>query len=392
MDNDLTVTVLPYRSTASGMTTYSDYLIKALLKARVDVRVVGFGSGPEFLNESDVPFYGLGEDPHKLDYLGGPMITYAWIRRRLSKFTTESALKGGIFHFIYPGANFVSPKEAFPTVVTAWGYSSKFEILSKSPLDFSLFKYPVVVLGKLEHYYLDFHSYRKANLVIGTTSETIKFWSQKIKTFRGRYVPLPVEINSTFCAQSNENKNVVSFLIAERDLERPRNNVWRVLEAFRLLFNKGFTNFNIYLVGGFGLRLKTMVEALKSLGVMISLYNYLPKSAFFDLLAKSDVSIVPRYIMDQGAYWPLEAMAFGCCIIASDLPAFRDFVIHGVNGLLVDPFSVTDIVNKVQILLEDNNILVSLRNGAISHVARTHSLAIVGKQLARLYSKVLDEG
>ncbi|MEM4068156.1 MAG: glycosyltransferase [Candidatus Micrarchaeaceae archaeon] len=390
MNNDVAVTILPYRSIGSGMTTYSDYLIKAIFKAGANVRVVGFGPYPDFLKELDIPFYGLGKDPKKMDYLGGPAITYTWIKRRLNKFISDSTLKVGVFHFIYPGANFMSSKEAVRTVVTAWGYSSKLEILCKSQLDFPLFKYPVVVLGKLEHYYMDLNSYRKADLVIGTTSETVKFWSQRIKQFRGRYIPLPVEVNSTYNKLSSESRDDVSFLIAERDLERPRNNVWRVLEAFRSLHNKGFRNFSLHLVGGYGLKLKNVVEKLKSSGIRISLDQYLPKREFLDLLTKSDVSVVTRYIMDQGAYWPLEAMASGSCVIASDLPAFRDFVIPGMNGLLVDPFSVTDIVSKVQTILEDYKILVSLKEGAVSYIARTHSLDTVGKQLVNIYNEVLD--
>ncbi len=389
MDQDSVVTILPYRRTGSGMTTYSNYMIKALKKANVNFRVVGFGPPPEFIKEMGIPYFEVAEDPYRMDYLGGPMVTYAWIRKKLEKFISRSELDSGIFHFIYPGANFMTDKDHLPTVVTAWGFYSKAQIFSKSFLDFSILKYPIVTIGKLEHYYLDMHSYINADFMVGTTSETISFWKQRIRSIQGEYVPLPVEVDPNASVSTHRDSNEVHFLMGERDLERHRNNVWRILKAFEILFNRGYTNFYLHLVGGYGRRLNSTVERLRASGLKISLEKYMPKNLFDDLMNKCDVSLIPRYIMDQGGYWPLEAMARGSCTVASDLPAFKDFVLPGVNGLLVNPLSVDDIANKIGILLKDRDILLSLKKGALSRILEVHSLEVVGRQYAKIYNEVL---
>lgn len=392
MSEGLTVFILPYRSTGSGMTTYTNYLIKAISKTGVDVKVVGFGPPPNFIIQNGIPFFTIGEDPYKMDYLGGPAATYAWIRRKLKKLNYELENGDKVFHFVYPGANFVPQDSTSRTVVTAWGYSSKLDILNKSLLDFPLLKYPVVVLGKFQHFYLDLHSYSNADFVIGTTSETIEFWKKRLKSFNGKYIPLPVEGNSSTDVTPAKSKDKVNFLIGERDLERPRNNVWNVLRAFKILFDRGLTNFHIHLVGGHGKKMKATVDHLKSMGIAISLSEYLPKSSYVALLDECDVSIAARYIMDQGGYWPLEAMVHGNCTVASDLPAFRDFVIPGLNGLLVDPFSAFDISDKISVVLENRDVLLSLKKGALAHILEVHNLETVGKQYVNVYKEILNRG
>ena len=391
MAETIKVTIIPYRRTGSGMTTYTDYLLKSLVRAGIDLSVVGFGSPPKFVIQEGIEYYDIGTDPYRMDYIGGPWVTYFFIREVVKKFLLRKSENSEIIHYVYPGANInIKQFRNSMEVVTSWGFASINDIIKLTTMDFNLRFLPIAMLGKLQHFYMDKTSYSKADLIIGTTSATINFWLKKIDRLSGKYIPLPVEVSSGLAISKKQEVREIKFVIGERDLERPRNNVIRTLKAFELLFKEGYKNFSIYLVGGHSEKLVGVVKSLASKGMNVLLLNYLPKMEYDKILFNSDVALVPRYILDQGAYWVLEAMAHGSCVVASNLPAFTDFVFHEVNGLLVDPFSEYDIADKLKIILNDYVLLEKLKKGAYNWVLENHNLDVVGKEHLEVYKELLS--
>ena len=61
----------------------------------------------------------------------------------------------------------------------------------------------------------------------------------------------------------------------------------------------------------------------------------------------------------------LEAMASGCCIVASDTPPVREVISHGENGLLVDFFSSNQLAESVDALLDSTESREALSAAAI---------------------------
>ena len=189
MSESIRVTILPYRSTASGMTTYSDYLLKSLILTGVDVSVVGFGLPPIFIIQEGIEYNDLGTDPNRMDYIGGPWLTYLYIREVLKKFFSRGVRKSDIFHYIYPGANInIKHFQNSMEVVTSWGFASVHDIMTRTTLDLNLSSLPFALIGKLQHFYLDKTSYSKADLIIGTTSASINFWEKNVKGLSGKYI------------------------------------------------------------------------------------------------------------------------------------------------------------------------------------------------------------
>jgi glycosyltransferase involved in cell wall biosynthesis len=60
----------------------------------------------------------------------------------------------------------------------------------------------------------------------------------------------------------------------------------------------------------------------------------------------------------------LEAMACGCCVVATDCGGTRDIVIHGENGFLVPTGDVGAILDKVELLLGDSHLRTCMRQQA----------------------------
>ena len=60
----------------------------------------------------------------------------------------------------------------------------------------------------------------------------------------------------------------------------------------------------------------------------------------------------------------LEAMACGCCVVATDCGGTRDMISNGENGFLVPTGDPQEIVKKVEMLLSDPGLRARLSDRA----------------------------
>jgi glycosyltransferase involved in cell wall biosynthesis len=352
--------------------------------------MIGFGRKPQTLETSSkIRYVSLGSDPGILDWMGGIATTYWEIRRRLTTAVRQSKEDYDIIHFIYPEAAFYPKERSARVVSTAWGFSSPRETINDARQKFSGMKLGLGLIAELQFYYVDLAGFRVSDGVVCTTRESERFWQKRTGT-PATYIPVPIELPPGYDREklSEENTHYVTFLLAERDLERPRNNLWVVLQAFQLVHRRGFSNFQLYIVGGHGSTLRSYVTHLNESGIEVHLSSYLPRDQFFELLRTIDVCMIPRYIKDHGGYWALEAMARGIAVIASDVPAFSDFVMDGKNGLLVNPHSPDELSNKIQLVLEDASSLKKMKSEAQRFVRQFHALDVVGQKHLSFYERI----
>lgn len=84
---------------------------------------------------------------------------------------------------------------------------------------------------------------------------------------------------------------------------------------------------------------------------------------YLQMLRRSDVHVYLTYPFV--ASWSLrEALATGCAVVASDVGSVKEFVTHGVNGLLVNGLDAKELAASVQTLLKDKKLNKRLRDGA----------------------------
>ncbi len=382
------VVVAPYRFNGSGMTSYSKYLLRALKISGADVSIVGFDLKGSRVSEVDENYISMGADPEYLNLFGGPMVTYAYVRKILTRVLNNIG-DFDVIHFIYPGAT-VRPKNSDAKIFTsAWGFQSPLEVISEAPKNFNGYMRYLSVIHGLEHYYLDKNGYEVSDAIAGTTTRTIEFWNDRLTVLKGRYIPPPVDVpNDGISSMQYKNSDTVTITVGERDLNRARNNVDSILAAAKMCFDRRTKNFKLYLVGNANKRLLEWISSLQGRGLQIEHIPYLARKEFHALLNKTDICLIPRIIKDQGGYWPLEAMARGCAVIASDIPAFRDFVIDGYNGFLINPRDPLEISQKIESLLGDRETLFRLQLNAQRFIKSTHSPEKVGKILLRYYEEI----
>jgi len=77
----------------------------------------------------------------------------------------------------------------------------------------------------------------------------------------------------------------------------------------------------------------------------------------FDLLAKSDIFVLPTYYPPEGLPWVIiEAMAAGLPIITTDQGAITESVKDGINGFIVEKRNPQQIADRIRFLIENPEI------------------------------------
>jgi glycosyltransferase involved in cell wall biosynthesis len=71
----------------------------------------------------------------------------------------------------------------------------------------------------------------------------------------------------------------------------------------------------------------------------------------------------------------LEAMATGCVVLGSDTPPVKEMIEDGVNGLLVDFFSIEAIVDRIEEVLDHRDRMADLRIKARETIEENYNLA-----------------
>jgi glycosyltransferase involved in cell wall biosynthesis len=84
-------------------------------------------------------------------------------------------------------------------------------------------------------------------------------------------------------------------------------------------------------------------------------------------IAAADMVIHPS-LADSFSQLVIEAQAVGGLLVASDIAAVREQIIHGVTGLIVPPRDSASIVQAVLLLVNDPELASSLQKNAPLHV------------------------
>jgi glycosyltransferase involved in cell wall biosynthesis len=105
-----------------------------------------------------------------------------------------------------------------------------------------------------------------------------------------------------------------------------------------------------------------------------------------EVLADSDVMIVPSLWYENSPVVIQEARAAGVPVVASDHGALAEKVDHGVNGLLFPPGDATALGQVLQLLLDEPDLLRRLREG----IPAPMDMAEHAQRLEAIYQQAVD--
>lgn len=149
----------------------------------------------------------------------------------------------------------------------------------------------------------------------------------------------------------------------------------------------------VLLIAGFGEEEEALRAQARSLGLLDGAARFIGKITHAEapsLYASADIFVGPSIVAAGGDTEGLglvfvEAQASGCAVVASDLPAVRDIITHGENGLFAEPGKPESIAAQVLALLRDPALRERLgRNARANAVARFDWPAVARQYLDEL--------
>ena len=87
-----------------------------------------------------------------------------------------------------------------------------------------------------------------------------------------------------------------------------------------------------------------------------------------------------------------EAMAAGLPVVIADMPGVREVIDPGVEGVLVEPLLVSDLVEQIRRLLDDPETRRKMGAAARQRAEERYSVRVVAGALIRVYQSLLEAG
>lgn len=201
---------------------------------------------------------------------------------------------------------------------------------------------------------------------------------------RVRQVPNCIDSNSIGAARAGRCEKAPVQVVFAGSVKRAKGVV-DLLEACIEL--RGLFDFRLHVAGtvdpAIGPDLATYCEAMTG---RLTLHGELPHQALLELMAHSDVFVLPSY-SEGFPYVVLEAMA--CClpVVATDVGAISEMIDGGplACGICVPPGDVAALATALARLLTDAELRSSLGRNGRARVENRYSLSEVFERLAELW-------
>jgi glycosyltransferase involved in cell wall biosynthesis len=121
----------------------------------------------------------------------------------------------------------------------------------------------------------------------------------------------------------------------------------------------------------------------------VELHCDIPRERYLELLQGARFVVMPSKAgyRSVGQVVALEAAAFGKPVIASDVMGIRDYVSHGVNGLLVQVGDVEALAATMQTLMTDDVMCKRIADKAAERVEKEHSFSAFAANCLKVLSE-----
>lgn len=174
--------------------------------------------------------------------------------------------------------------------------------------------------------------------------------------------------------------------VSEKDMRKRPGRDTVILHAGMLNRNKGSDimirvfgelagrteNVKLVMAGHAGVLKKELEDLVAGYGIPLNVRftGFLDWKDLESEYAKADVVVCPTRWPEPFGRVPVEAMGFGCIVIASDSGGFRETITDGVNGFLCKPMDKNAFVEKILYVMNNEEKMKSIRDNAMESVKK----------------------
>ncbi|MEW6096146.1 MAG: glycosyltransferase family 1 protein [bacterium] len=214
-------------------------------------------------------------------------------------------------------------------------------------------------------------------------------FSDKIKYIHSgicqeEFCPLPKAQAKQHIADKFQTSN--NYILTVSTIE-PRKNIENLLKAY-VLFRENYPelNYQLLIAGGRGWQNSSIYGTYKKLSLSpseVKFIDYVPQDDLIKLYSGAELFIFPSLYEGFG-FPPLEAMACGCPVLASNISALKETLFDA--AILVDPLNIQEISEGIAKGLTDINLKKNLIQKGLERV-QLFSWEKTAKTLLELFTK-----
>jgi len=377
------IAIGPYGG-GSGISTYALELCRALSTLRTGLEVTlltwhGFNPSNGEIRTLSLPksaFLGMS------DYFGGPLIKALGasleVRGKVKDFD--------LVHF--PDSTYGAFVRHPRLVLTMWGYYS-WRLYPRWYVE--RFGFPINIPGTLagfEFMAMNTLALRTARMIISPLP--LKFLQKGQIRENMYYIPPPLTLPENSPSSSGnqyefgrraEHSDVV-FIFGSRDLSIRGKGGQLAIDAFTKLLLHGKTRAVLFMVGG----KKDALSVQNVVRDSVIFTGFLDRGDYLQLLGPGRCFLALSH-GEELDYACLEAMAAGCAVIVSDIPAHYVVRDHETGRVVLRN---SDSIHSAMLELTDEGIRLNLGKNAAKEVRQLTSPTEVAKKYSTIYQRVLS--
>jgi glycosyltransferase involved in cell wall biosynthesis len=154
-----------------------------------------------------------------------------------------------------------------------------------------------------------------------------------------------------------------------------------------MLDKKHLKEVKLLLVGSNVHKFEKWLNYLEKHNVEISTFGYVAKECMSSAYSNADVLICPSYYEEFG-YVVLEAMACGLPVIVSNIPSFRDMVVDGYNGFIIEPNNYVKLSSLLSTLIENKKMSHEMGEKSLKVVEEKYSPTLVVQKIRNIVKEL----
>ncbi len=182
----------------------------------------------------------------------------------------------------------------------------------------------------------------------------------------------------------NKNKEITEILFLGRI--HPDKGIKEIIDSIRLL-NSWTKNFRFILCGD-GPKKQNIVKILSELLNDRFRYEGVVRSEKkYKILQSADILLLPSYY-EAMPMSILEAMAYGCVPVVTDVGSVNTVIKHNNNGFFIKTRDYYDIADKLQYLIKNKAVLQQLSINAYQTIKKHYSCDNYIKNLKEIYEEI----
>jgi glycosyltransferase involved in cell wall biosynthesis len=164
---------------------------------------------------------------------------------------------------------------------------------------------------------------------------------------------------------------------------RPEKDLGTLLEAFAQVRKPGV---RLAIVGA-GPERPRLVERARQLRIASDCHFEPATPAVADWLRAIDIFVLPS-VSEALSNSLMEAMACGCCAVASRVGGNPELVAEGQTGMLFAPRNASELASKLRMLIEDESLRKQLAEAGARFLRENFSLAKAARRMAEIYREI----